>query len=117
MAVTLTKVLLLGLPPLVPMAVSLWVRSWPKVEPAVPVVVEREMKTDRLVGQPLKTLTEQQPIGLLLEANKPEPLLTALADAKAEAPVAPRRLDICQRHGMHKVTVKRGGWTGWRCRK
>jgi len=26
------------------------------------------------------------------------------------------RQDICSRHGMHRVTVMRGKWQGWRCR-
>jgi len=27
------------------------------------------------------------------------------------------RQDICSRHGMHRVTVVRGKWQGWRCRR
>jgi len=27
------------------------------------------------------------------------------------------RQDICSRHGMHRVTVMRGKWQGWRCRR
>jgi len=27
------------------------------------------------------------------------------------------RQDICSRHGMHRVTIMRGKWQGWRCRR
>jgi len=28
-----------------------------------------------------------------------------------------RPTDICSKHGMHRVTVMRGRWQGWRCRR
>jgi len=27
------------------------------------------------------------------------------------------RTDVCARHGMRRVTVMRGKWQGWRCRR
>jgi len=55
------------------------------------------------------------------QANTGKPVDVA---ASAPRPPAARivkraslRQDICSRHGMRKVTVMRGKWQGWRCRR
>jgi hypothetical protein len=40
-----------------------------------------------------------------------------LPPARLVRRAALRPTDVCAKHGMHRVTVMRGKWQGWRCRR
>jgi len=52
--------------------------------------------------------------------SKPVDVAASAAPRPPAARIVKRaalRQDICSRHGMHRVTVMRGKWQGWRCRR
>jgi uncharacterized protein YceK len=50
----------------------------------------------------------QEITGKPVEVARPPPTVRIVKRAAL-------RQDICSRHGMHRVTVMRGKWKGWRC--
>jgi len=50
------------------------------------------------------------------EASKPVDAASSRPPARL-VKRASLRLDVCARHGLVKVTVIRGKWKGWRCRR
>jgi uncharacterized protein YceK len=52
----------------------------------------------------------QEITGKPVEVARPPPAVRIVKRAAL-------RQDICSKHGMHRVTVMRGKWQGWRCRR
>jgi hypothetical protein len=46
-----------------------------------------------------------------------EAVARPLPPARLVRRAALRPTDVCAKHGMHRVTVMRGKWQGWRCRR
>jgi hypothetical protein len=89
-------------------------------ESAEPVLVEILAKTDRLPVAPARAIVDRwyQPPPVersdeLLVEQKAEPATHRLQSNYRRRQLKP--VDICARHGMHKVITK--GGRSWRCRR
>jgi len=60
-------------------------------------------------GGDAASLRAAKPVDVSASATRPPARLVKRASL--------RPTDICSKHGMHRVTVQRGRWQGWRCRR
>jgi len=100
---------------------ALWV-AWPAPSPPIaPMAVATEgvraqrmddntfrIRWSAVDALPPATVVREVPVRIEASARPPPARLVKRASLRG---------DVCARHGMRRVTVMRGRWQGWRCRR
>jgi len=112
--------------------VAVFLISWPRPAPIAVRSVPTEGVTARRLDEGStfrarwRVVHELPPATVLMRNDtvvdeERHPGGATITAARVRSPRIVRRValhrDVCARHGMRRVTVQRGRWQGWRCRR